>query len=281
MAHNLPTTISKTAVRTALLESLQGEILALRASDRWAAYLDAQSRFHNYSPRNVMLISMQRPDASHVAGFHTWRQLNRTITKGERALSILAPLFSQSIEHDHDTPIGFRWVSVFDIAQTQGPALPSPVQLLSARVPAHLEPALSSVVQQIGFTLLYEQLPTGVNGECRWADRSIVIRADNPPLQRVKTIVHECAHALLHQHERSRALAEIEAESVAYIALKSWGLDAAPYSAGYVASWLDQGDDLHAVIERSLSAIQRASATILRGLEQQDLPSKRASSFAF
>jgi hypothetical protein len=235
----------------------------LRSTERWLDYLKAQARFHAYSPRNVMLIAMQRPDASQVAGFRTWQRFGRSVDRGERAVSILAPIIVREPELDSRRVTGFRWVSVFDVTQTSGAPLPSPVTILDGSTPDSFEESLAAAASSLGFRLRYEELPSGVNGECRWATRTLAIEPRNPAAQRVKTIVHELAHGILHEDQRNRCLAEIEAESVAFVVLAALGMDSTPYSAGYVASWIGNDRDPAEAINGSCIAIQRASSSIL------------------
>jgi hypothetical protein len=253
--------------RAELLDRLADEVLALRASEAWERYLGFQARFHRYSPRNVMLIGMQRPEATSVAGFRTWRALGRQVRSGERAISILAPMLRRTDGEDGLLLVGFRWVNVFDVAQTDGAALPSAVALLDAASPTALMGSLIAAAGEIGFAVTVDDLPPGVNGECRWATATIALKAGNPPLQQAKTLAHELGHALLHRNEPDRARAEIEAEAVAYVVLAAHDVDAAPYSAGYLASWIGRDEDVGLAIRRSIDAIQHAATTILSAAE--------------
>jgi N-terminal domain of anti-restriction factor ArdC/IrrE N-terminal-like domain len=261
-------TIDRTKARAELLVALEEHIVELRSSERWLAYLNAQRQFHSYSPRNVMLIAMQHPEATHVAGFTTWKKFGRHVKRNEKAISILAPILIRKELDAEQRLTGFRWVNVFDISQTDGDPLPSPIQLLDEEAPDLFEDLLHRVVARTGFRLSYVPLAHGVNGECRWATKTIAIELRNPPAQRIKTIVHELAHALLHREATNRAVAEIEAESVAFVVLGACGLDAAPYSAGYVASWIGDDTDPAQAINASCDAIQRTAELILGLLER-------------
>jgi hypothetical protein len=262
-----PAIQAQAARRAALLDELEQQILELRSSARWAAYLRAQSRFHRYSPRNVLLIATQRPEATQVAGYHAWRRLGRRVNPGERAISILAPITIKEPEGEHARLAGFRWVSVFDLEQTSGVPLPSPVSILEGDATGALEGRLVAAASMLGFTVRYEQLPRGVNGECRWSTRTLAIEPGNPPAQRVKTLVHEMAHGVLHEGERQRPRAEIEAESAAFVVLGACGMDTSAYSAGYVASWIGDEADVAAAIRSSCDTIQRAAGILLTAIE--------------
>ena len=254
--------------RSALLDQLEAAVLDLRDSSAWAAYLAAQARFHRYSPRNVMLISMQRPDATHVAGFGTWRSLGRQVRKGERAIAILAPMVVPDEDGQRQVR-GFRWVNVFDISQTEGGDLPAPVRILDGDDAGRLLESLGAVASGLGLTVTEEDLAPGVNGELRWATATIVVAPANPGLQRAKTIAHELGHFLLHRHEPDRVRAEIEAEAVAFVVLASLGVDSSAYSAGYLSSWIGEHGDVGEAISRSCSAISSASQRILSAIEHE------------
>ncbi len=253
--------------RANLLDRLESAVLDLRQSDAWAAYLAAQARFHRYSPRNVMLITMQRPEATHVAGFGTWRQLGRRVRKGERAISILAPMVTEDADGERRVR-GFRWVSVFDLAQTEGDELPGPVRTLEGDDPGRLLQVLGLVAQDHRLRIVEDGLAPGVNGELRWATSTIVLAPANSGLQKAKTVVHELGHFLLHRLEPDRARAEIEAEAVAFVVLASLGIDSSAYSAGYLSSWIGEYGDVGEAIERSCEAIRSASTTVLAGIER-------------
>ncbi|MCL6453719.1 MAG: ssDNA-binding domain-containing protein [Alicyclobacillus sp.] len=114
-----------------LVDKLEQGVLAVYSGDKWREVLEVQSRFHNYSFSNVMLILMQCPHASHVAGFNTWKQLGRHVVRGEKAIQILAPMICKKVEINEDgaeveksSLYGFRVVNVFDVSQTAGKELP-------------------------------------------------------------------------------------------------------------------------------------------------------------
>lgn len=253
-----------------LLDDLAREVGRLRDSHQWRSYLAAQAKFHHYSPRNVLLITMQHPTASQVAGFTTWQALGRSVKRGERAISILAPLVRAKPEGEEKARIGFRWVSVFDIDQTEGADLPSPVRLLDGNDPSGMEEKFARLAQDLGFVVTPEILPEGINGELRWTTSTIAVHSANPPLQRIKTIAHELGHALLHHNEHDRRRAEMEAESVAFVVLKSLGIDSSPYSAGYVASWIADYEEPNVALMACCSHVQAASSTILEGLKRHN-----------
>jgi IrrE N-terminal-like domain len=133
--------------------------------------------------------------------------------------------------------VGFKAVSVFDISQTDGRALPTPVVLLRGVDEADLYGRLVHIASTIGYSVERVNLPDTRNGHCSFAERRIRIRSRNEPSQPAKTLAHEIAHAILHADSGNRALAELEAESVAYIVCAHSGIQSDDYSFGYVASW--------------------------------------------
>ncbi len=265
---------------TAIHEQLAAAVEDLTTGQAWADMLAAASRFHHYSLGNVLLIAMQRPDATRVAGFTTWKTLGRIVRKGEKGIGILAPCsYRPSSESDSDTPSdgaadkptgertsggrvlrGFRVAYVFDVSQTDGePLADVRPDLLPGEAPAGLWDALAAQVTANGYTL--------ERGDCRDANgysdpttRTVRVRADVDDAQAVKTLCHELAHVLLHcedmtAYAQCQGAAEIEAESVAYVVTAAHGLDSAAYTTAYVAQWAN-GDT-----SKVKAAAQRVIAT--------------------
>ena len=115
------------AKSTDALQRLRDGVETLKQSDEWIRWLDVQSRFHHYSWGNCVLIAIQRPEATRVAGFHRWLELGRCVRKGEKGIQILAPMVGKRKDADPDDPkvcFGFRAAYVFDILQTDGEDLP-------------------------------------------------------------------------------------------------------------------------------------------------------------
>jgi antirestriction protein ArdC len=259
-----------------LLSTMADKIATLTTSEAWQAWLDTQARFHSYSFGNVMLIMAQCPEASQVAGFRTWQGLGRQVRRGEHGLRILAPMSWKRTDDDgteHRGIRGFRGVAVFDISQTDGEPLPAhPCQLLTDTDDSGLFDRLAKVAIGLGFSVSDAPASgmSGANGYTRHADHSIVVCADRSPLQRAKTLAHEIGHAILHAPEdfdyhNRRALAELEAESVAYVVCQSVGLVTDDYSLGYVATW--NRDHAPELIKASGERIAKASKIILTALE--------------
>ena len=265
--------MTATAARPELLAQLTEGVQKLTTSDEWQHYLDFQSRFHSYSFGNVLLIAAQRPTASRVAGFHAWRKFGRHVLKGEKAIWILAPMVYKNGDADagDDERVirGFKYVPVFDVAQTDGEELPSVCNRLDGDAPAELYLGLVSVAQSLGFSVEMADLPGSTNGDCSHVEHRIRIRNGNSPVQQVKTLAHEIAHAILHEAYSNRALAELEAESTAYVVCSSLGLDSSGYSLGYVATWAGGGDAAIAAIKASCDRIQKTASQILRPFEEK------------
>ncbi|MCL4433287.1 MAG: ArdC-like ssDNA-binding domain-containing protein [Actinobacteria bacterium] len=268
----MSTTMTAKKGHPELIEKLAEGISNLTSSEEWQRYLDYQSKFHHYSYGNVHLIAAQRHEATQVAGFNAWRKLNRFVRKGEKAIWILAPMiYGNTVDsQDDDDPVairGFKWVPVFDVAQTDGADLPTVCNRLDGDDPTDHYETLIGVARSIGFTVEDYEFHTSTNGDCSHGEHRIRVETRNTPAQRVKTLAHEIAHALLHESFNSRALAELQAESTAYIVCQALGIDSSDYSFGYVTTWAGGSDQAIATIKSSCGYIQKAAATILRSFE--------------
>jgi antirestriction protein ArdC len=254
-----------------LLAQLTSGIAALTSSKSWSRHLDYQSRFHRYSFSNVVLIASQRSDATKVAGFRTWKRLDRSVRKGEKAIWVLAPMMSKRADEgvigDEKVIRGFKYVPVFDISQTEGEDVPDICHRLIGDDPQAFFSRLIPVAQSLGYGVESTRLPEGVNGDCTFTLRRIRVEVRNSPAQRVKSLVHEIAHALLHEGQTDRPLAELEAESIAYVVCRGLDIQTDAYSFGYVAAWAGGGDAAIAGIRSSCAAIQRTATFVLASLE--------------
>jgi antirestriction protein ArdC len=252
------------------LEVLEAGIRDLTSSDRWTAWLESAAKFHHYSFGNQMLIALQRPDASRVAGFKAWQGMNRQVRKGEHGIRILAPMIlnrrDEKGEPNGETFMRFRSVAVFDVAQTDGDELPEIAFNLTGEGPAGAYSALNHFAESIGFTVSIEA--TGeANGWCRHSDKVIAIKETNDELMQVKTLAHEIGHALMHAGGVSdlmeRPLKELKAESVAFVVCRALGIDSSDYSFGYVAGWARDGDNAIKALKASAARIHDAAKSIL------------------
>jgi antirestriction protein ArdC len=241
----------------ASLETLAKSVDEVRASETFKAYLDVQAKFHHYSWCNSLLILSQRPDASRVAGYKTWQKLGRQVCKGERGICIFAPCpwkrekETESGETKTEHGIFFRTVHVFDVAQTDGPDLPSvdvpTVEATSDRLLADLV----RVAEHRKIPVTFQAISSGAFGVSKRG--SIDVDNTHPTGQQAKTLAHELAHEALHWEDRgplTRSIAELEAESVAYVVCKHFGLDVEVRSSRYIALWDGDSKSLRASLER-------------------------------
>lgn len=258
-----------------VLDRLAEGVLTLTNSERWLDWLKFQAQFHNYSFGNVMLILMQAPDATRVAGFHAWKKLGRSVRKGGRGLWILAPMVSK-VDNDDGTKssrcFGFKAVRVFDVSQTDGEELPeAPIVKLTGDDTNGAFADLKGFANLLGFTVtLTDELPGDANGMCRHLTKEIFVKASNAPIQRVKTLAHELGHSLLHDPAHGQTMdrghMELEAESVAYVVCEHLGIESDEYSFGYVAHW-SEGKNAGDLIKTSGQRIQKAAEQIIEGLK--------------
>ena len=258
----------------ALHEQLTTQIEALVTGDDWAAFLAVASRFHTYSPNNVLLILLQRPHATRVAGYRAWQRLGRQVNKGAKGIAILAPCVYRKRAVDEaeaaDKPglarvlRGFTVVHVFDEADTIGEPLPD-VRPVLLDGDASLWDALATQVAAAGYSVSRGDCAPA-NGYTRFSDHAVVVEQSLGGRQADKTLCHELGHVLLHDASRiatDRDLAEIEAESVAYIVCNALGVETASYSLPYVANWArGDVDKVRATAERVVRTAQAVLAAM-------------------
>ncbi len=274
------TTTHVKADHSGLLEDLAKGIETLTTSQKWQDYLEFQARFHHYSPSNCQLIAMQSGGyATQVAGFNTWKAQDRNVKKGEKGLFILAPLAFKSTDETTGEETygvkGFRYVAVFDVAQTEGAEVPEVTTKLEGGDVDGVYARLVSFADSLGFSVTDHDFDgSGVNGDCSHGSKAIRVELSNSGAQRVKTLAHEISHALLHDPETSPALErgtkELEAESSAYVICKTLGLDSDGYSFGYVAGWAGGGDAAVKAIKSSQDRIHKASDAVIKSLTRQE-----------
>jgi DNA primase len=279
-----------------LHRTLTEQVTALAAGPAWRRWLDVAARFHTYSVNNTLLLLAQKPDATRVAGYTTWQQLGRQVTKGEKGLVILAPVIRRA--DPADTPaaaagnpttpapepagadpgapsrrvVGFRPAYVWDVAQTTGEPLPIPPrpQLLAGQAPPGLWDTLAGLVAERGFTVARGDCG-GANGRTDYPSRTVRVRADVDDAQAVKTLAHELAHVLLHDPgdfpaggtAGCRGSREVEAESVAYLIAADAGLDTADYTFAYVAGWAAETGDVEAALRASAARVLATAHQVL------------------
>ncbi len=271
--------LRKPAKTELMLAELSAGVRDLTTSEKWTAYLDTQSKFHSYSFNNALLIALQRPNATRVAGYNKWKELDHQVKKGEHGISILAPIVRTKKDEDGDKEkdkkyiAGFTVVNVFDVSQTDGPDLPEPVTKLEGVDPEGQFLALTRVADSFGFTVesVDDASLGGANGDCDPRAKHIRVLSTNSPRQQVKTLAHELGHALLHDEDSDlpRDHKEIEAESVAYVVSQSLGIDSGDYSFGYLASWSKgDPDEAEKKIKSSGVRIQKAAHQIIEAFDK-------------
>ncbi len=228
-------------------ELIESAARALLSSEGWRRYAETRAAFHRYSANNCMLIAMQRPDATRVAGFRAWQDLGRQVRKGEKSIRVLAPHTFKAEDPstgDVEERVYFRAVPVFDIAQTDGEPLPEPpCEPLTGDSHAALLPRLEQFARSIGWTVEYGE--TGhADGYAAPGEQRIRVSSElAEPNRRVRTLVHELVHALgIGYREHGREVAEVLTETAAFVACRSLGLDTSGMAIPYVASWGEDGD---------------------------------------
>ena len=241
--------------REAKLKRLHGEIedatARIATSDEWVAWLKVASTFHRYSWHNTLLIMVQRPDATRVAGVKTWNKIKRKIVKGSKGIMIFTPrpVFKKDesgriIEPRVVDFMRFGIGHVFDVADTEGDEIPEQPRptLLTGEAPEGLWESLVTIANDHDF-IVTDDVPTvrdTANGEMDASAKVIRVHPGRDDAQRVKTLIHEIAHMILHRDEYShRGIAEVEAESVAYLVTANHGLLSAGYTFPYVTGWAD------------------------------------------
>jgi len=272
---------------TAAMATLEAGIKALADSDQWRRFLKAQAAFHAYSYSNTLLILSQKPDATRVAGFRTWLKLGRHVRKGERGIFILAPVFArkkaeecQQVQEDAGDDasdarvVCFRLVAVFDLSQTDGEDLPAPVQSLTGDAAGDLFDRLAAFSAANGCPVTVEHIDGSANGFYSPRDHRIVVREGLAPDQAAKTLAHELGHSILHRdaevYRAHRGDCELEAESVAFVVLHHFGIDAGAYSFGYVTTWAGGDDEAIKGLKTSAARIQATARKIIGGISTRE-----------
>ena len=248
-------------------------------SETLAAYLTAMARFHNYSFGNIVAIARQRPTATRVAGFGTWKEMGRFVKRGEKGIQILAPMIGHrrkkdDVEQDRDASakpqpvlIGFRAVYVFDVAQTEGADLPEFEHNISGEVGEQRDRLIGFLVQQ-NITLEFNERIAPALG-VSYGGKIALLPGQSKPEEFV-TLVHETAHELLHKAERrtftTATVRETEAEAVAFIVGQAIGLEMGTASSDYIQMYNGNAT----LLAESLEVIQRTSAVILAAIREEE-----------
>lgn len=280
-----------------LFTRIENGTRAVFESEEYKRFLSVMSKFHRYSFRNSMLILLQNPEATYVAGYRQWQQkFKRQVRKGERGINIIAyapqkihkkvtltdpdgkPLLDADgnvrTEQQEVTIPAFVPAFVFDVSQTEGEPLPEWVgKELTGKITGYSQ--LLRALQDVSpFPIAFEKMNGNENGYCSPMKQHIGIRIGMSEAQTIKTIIHEITHADLHAPDsltvssgKDRHTKEVEAESCAYIVCEKYGIDSSDYTFPYLASWSSgkELDELHA----SLDTIQKQAADLIDRIDQR------------
>lgn len=285
-----------------IIEKLEQGIREVFESDKYKAYLNTMSKFYNYSFNNTMLIAMQKPDATLIAGYNAWKdKFDRHVRKGEKGIRIIAPapirtkeeaekldpITQEPMLDEKGKPImeeveittpSYKVIPVFDVSQTDGKPLPDlEVEELNGDVKDY-EIFMEALTQTSPVSIGYEEIPDGVKGYYHLEEKRIAIQEGMSENQTVKTAIHEISHATLHdndlnlpdaelpeQQKKDRKTNEVEAESIAYTVCQHYGIDTSDYSFGYVAGW--SSDKELRELRSSLETIRKTSATLINAID--------------
>lgn len=286
-----------------LTERLENGVKELYASDNYAQYITAMAKFHHYSFGNALLILFQRPQATQVAGYNTWKQLGRQVKRGEKGIMILAPCnFRASLEREKIDPLTgqallgpdgkpltekvkiapnrFKIAHVFDLSQTEGRELPQiGVSELTGDV-ADYTGIYNRLTALSPLPVVQEDFQRSAKGYTSFTENRIVVKPGMSQVQTIKTLVHEIAHAKLHKPDDildvprpdERRRKEVEAESIAYVVCQHFGIDTTDYSLAYVAGW-SKGREL-TELKGSLNIIHATAGEIIDAISPPPAPER-------
>ena len=281
-----------------ITDKLEAGLKELFESEKYKSYLSTMSKFHNYSFNNTLLIAMQKPEATLVAGYQAWQKnFERHVNKGEKAIRILAPApYKIKEERDKLDPVtgemmfdengmpqkeetevtipAFRAVSVFDVSQTDGKPIPElEVNELLSTVEGY-EDFVQALMNISPVPIAFEDIPGDSKGYFSTAEKRIAVQENMSESQTLKTMVHEVAHSMLHDKEvnqsmdipvKDRNTKEVEAESVAFTVCQHFGIDTSDYSFGYIAGW-SSGRNMKE-LKSSLDTIRKTASELITGIE--------------
>ena len=284
-----------------ITDKLEAGIKALFESDAFKKYLSTVAKFHNYSLNNTILIAMQKPDATYVAGYTAWKnQFGRQVQKGETGIKILAPTpYKKQMEVDKVDPYtgqavmnpdgttakelkeimvpAFKVVSVFDVSQTDGKPLPTiGVDELTGNVHQY-EMFLEALKRSCPVPIGFEQIESGAKGYYHTVDHRIALQEGMSEVQTIKTLIHEMTHQALHSKDPkelppdepklTRNAKEVEAEAVAYTVAQHYGIETSDYSFAYIAGWSHDKDTPE--LKASLDRIRKTADELITGIDEQ------------
>ena len=259
-----------------ITEQLEQGVQDLFSSEKYAEYLRFVGKFHRYSANNCLLIAMQMPEASMVAGFKKWQELGRFVKKGSKGIAILAPIqrkFMKEVENEKGEKteeevkyLAFMPTYVFDVSQTDGAELPGICEDLTGDAEEEL---IEKVISISPVPVQFGKVPGKAKGFFH-KDGYIVIREGMSGQQTLKTLVHEIAHSILHckggeEEKTTGETKEVQAESTAYAVCSYFGIDTSDYSFGYVAGW-SSGKEVKE-LQASLDVIQKTASSMIEQIE--------------
>lgn len=280
-----------------IMNSLERGVHEIFTSEKYHIYLNTMSKFHNYSFNNTLLIAMQRPDATLVAGYQTWKKkFNRQVQRGEKGIKIIAPApikekrrVEKVDEETQEIVIGddgqpeteiveritprFRVTTVFDVSQTEGEPLPTlGTTELEGNVVIY-EDFMKGLEELSPVPFRFEDIGNGAKGY--YSEKYIAIQRDMSNAQTMKTAVHETAHAILHDRDimqengvsKDRTTKEVEAESVAYVVCSHFGLDTSEYSFSYIAGWSSNKE--MSELRNSMDMIRVTSSKLIEDITEK------------
>ena len=282
-----------------ITDKLEQGIKELFESERFKEYLRTMSKFYNYSFNNTLLIAMQKPEATYVAGYTSWqRNFDRQVMKGEKGIKILAPApYKAQEEREKIDPLtqkpvigadgkavtetvevlrpAFKVVSVFDVSQTDGKELPDIIVDELKGTVENYEAFFDALKQESPVPISFEDIPGGAKGFFSPVESRIAIQESMSEIQTVKTAIHEIAHAKLHavkpdektapEEKKDRHTKEVEAESVAYTVCQRYGIETSDYSFGYIAGWSSGKETKE--LKSSLDTIRKTAAEMIEGID--------------
>lgn len=283
-----------------ITDKLEEGLKELFESEKYKSYLNTMSKFHNYSFNNTLLIAMQKPEATLVAGYKAWQKnFDRHVNKGEKAIRILAPApYKIKEERDKLDPVtgellfdengmpqkenveitipAFRPVSVFDVSQTDGKPIPELETAELLQTVEGYEDFVKALMEVAPVPIGFEDIPGESKGYFHTEEKRIAVQENMSESQTLKTMVHEVAHSMLHNKElnkdmdasvKDRNTKEVEAESIAYTVCQHFGIDTSDYSFGYIAGW-SSGKEM-TELKASLDTIRRTASELITGIEGQ------------
>ena len=258
-----------------LLTQLELGTKELFNSEKYKNYLTTFSKFTKYS---TILIYLQNPDATLVAGYKAWEtKFKRHVKQGEQGITILAPMKYKKDPDDDESEslILYRPVTVFDISQTEGEELPSFNPVSVVKDVNGYQKLFTALAKTTDYKIEFAALTKDTcKGTCNFTTHTITIREGMSESENLSTLIHEIAHSMLHENKyNSRNQAEVEAESVAFIVSTFLGLDTSDYSFPYIVGWEENDESL---LRHSLKRIRDAAHVLITQIEEElnkdDLP---------